>query len=244
MRKTDKKVLIMIPAYNEAESITKVLVDIRKNVPFVDILIINDGSSDDTEKKVRNEMEKDNRVMLINLPYNLGIGAAVQTGFKYAKEKDYTICVQCDGDGQHPAYQLNKFIETIEKSNVDLVIGSRFRTKYTYTSTFPRLAGIYILSKIVSVITNQKITDPTVGLRAFSRRAIEFFSYIYPADYPEPESLVLAHKRGLKIFELPVRIKRRKHGSSSIGLFRSVYYISKVVLAIIIDFFETIPGDS
>lgn len=231
-----------MPAYNEAESIEKVIANIRKNNPSADLLIINDGSIDETETIMERKMSGAEGLFLINLPYNLGIGAAIQTGFKFAQAENYDICVQCDGDGQHPAYQIPKLINAVINDNLDLAIGSRFKMRYSYKSTFARIIGIWCLSKLISILIGQNITDATIGFRAFGRRAIDFFSEIYPADYPEPESLVLAHKRGLRIGEVPVRIRQRRHGESSIGVLGGIYYMLKNIIAIIIDLFKKISG--
>lgn len=239
-----KKTLIIIPAYNEAGSITRVLKSVRNYSPYVDILVVNDGSIDDTENIVRGLMEEDAHVYLINLPYNMGIGNAMQTGFIFGREKGYDVCVQCDGDGQHPAHQINRLIEAVVHNDIDIAIGSRFRLRYTYTSTAARRIGIYVLSKIVSFSVKKSITDPTIGFRAFSREAVRFFSVIYPSDYPEPESLILAHRKGLKIEEVPIKIMKRKHGISSINFLDSIYYMVKVTIAIIIDLFEDLPEDA
>ena len=243
MVKYKNKNLIVIPAYNEGKSISGVIEAIRKYNPSVDILVINDGSDDLTEKEVNQAMSCDSEVYLVNLPYNMGIGAAIQTGFKFAKEKGYDLCVQCDGDGQHPPHQIGKLIQLIIEENVDVAIGSRFRVKYSYKSTFSRTVGISILSTLISLGIGQRITDPTIGFRAFSRRAIKFFTCIYPTDYPEPESLVLAYRKKLKIKEVPIKIRERKTGVSSIGFFDAMYYMVKVSVAIIIDLFETMPED-
>lgn len=232
----EKKILVILPAYNEEDSIVKVIEDVEKNIPSADILVVNDGSSDNTSI-----LAKQKNVFVIDLPFNLGIGAAVQTGFKFAYENNYDIAVQCDGDGQHPPYQINKIITDLEKHNVDIIVGSRFLIKYSYKSTIIRIIGIFIISKIVSFILKMRITDPTSGFRAFSKRSIKFFSIIYPQDYPEPESLILAFKGKLKIKEVPIRINIREKGCSSINIFRGIYYMVKVILAIIIDIFEKIP---
>lgn len=233
-------ILIVIPAYNEEKNIQEVIRSIRKYTPSADIVVINDGSSDSTAKRVAEEEFFNDGTYLISLPYNMGIGAAIQTGFKFARYYKYDICVQCDGDGQHPAYQIGRLIKALNESGSDVIIGSRLKVKYTYKSTVPRLVGIYILAKLISAVTKQEITDPTIGFRAFNKKAIDLFSRIYPSDYPEPESLVLAYKAGLKVKEVPVKIRRRKSGISSINFWGSIYYMTKAFVAIIIDLFEEV----
>jgi glycosyltransferase involved in cell wall biosynthesis len=228
------KILIILPAFNEEKSIAGIIDDIKKNVPEADILVVNDGSFDNTSKVAREK-----NVFVIDLPFNLGIGAAVQTGFKFAHRNGYTIAVQCDADGQHPAYQIKNLISALQENNVDIVAGSRFLRKYSYKSSIPRQIGIFLFSKLLSFITKTKLTDTTCGFRAFNKKAIEFFSQYYPCDYPEVEALVLAHMQNLKIKEIPIRIMERKAGVSSIGFFSAFYYTIKVFLAVIIDLFES-----
>ncbi|MCM8799841.1 MAG: glycosyltransferase family 2 protein [Candidatus Omnitrophica bacterium] len=228
--------LIILPAYNEEQSIGRVIEDIRKNIPTADILVVNDGSKDNTSK-----IAKQLNVLVIDLPFNLGIGSAVQTGFKFALKENYDICVQCDADGQHPAYQIKNLISPLLENSIDIVAGSRFLRKYSYKSTIPRQIGIFLFSKLLSFITKISLTDTTCGFRAFDRKAIEFFAEFYPCDYPEVEALILAYKRGLKIKEVPIRIIERKEGISSIGFWSAFYYTIKVFLAVIIDLFENLP---
>jgi glycosyltransferase involved in cell wall biosynthesis len=231
----EHRILIIVPAYNEEKNIPLVIREIKKQDAKYDILIINDGSSDATLANARAE-----QVYVIDLAYNLGIGSAVQTGFLFAREYGYDMCVQCDGDGQHPAYQIRKLLRPLFDGEADMAIGSRFRVKFSHKASWSRRAGIWFLSWLISVITARRVTDPTMGFRAYNRRAIENFCRIYPFDYPEPEALVLACKMKLRVKEVPIKIRNRKLGSSSINPFDAVYYMIKVTIAIMIDLFERI----
>ena len=197
-----------------------------------DVTVVNDGSRDNTRK-----LCEENNIPLLNLPYNLGIGGAVQTGHKYAYLKGYDIDIQFDGDGQHNATYLPLLVREIENGN-DLVIGSRFVQKSSEESDFKstklRRVGIRWLSFWIRLFSGKRITDPTSGFRASGKKAIRLFSEDYPSDYPEPESIVEAAKKSLKIEEVPVKMKERTEGSSSIGGLGSLYYIIKVSLEIAI----------
>lgn len=227
--------LVIVPAYNEEQSIEGVVKDLRENFPQGDILIINDGSKDRTSA-----VAKGLGVNVIDLPYNLGIGGAVQTGFVYAYEYGYDVALQFDGDGQHVAAEIEKIFRKFEKDGADLVVGSRFLSETGFTSSVQRRLGAIILSAVVSLIIRRRITDTTSGFRVYSRKAIEFFAGFYPEDYPEVEALVLAHKKGLKIEEAPAEMTGRKFGKSSITMTRAVYYMIKVMLAIFVDLIKKI----
>lgn len=230
------KTLFIIPAYNEELNIGTVIEDIRGHVEGADILVINDGSRDATGDVARNL-----GVAVITLPYNLGIGAAMQAGYRYADMQGYDIAVQCDGDGQHRADQLNHLMGPIESGEADIVIGSRFLTRGLYEAEVARVIAIRMLSRMISLLVGQKITDPTSGFRAVNRKVLQFFCQCYPDDYPEPESLVLLHKAGFRIAEAPVLMEKRLLGNSSITLFRGVYYMVKVVLAVLVDMIKAVP---
>jgi len=229
-----KKILIVVPAFNEEKSISSVVQDIRKHLPSVDILVVNDGSSDRTSEKAVAA-----GAFVVDLPYNLGIGATMQTGYMFAERESYDIAVQCDGDGQHPPYQIKNLITPLLEGKADIAAGSRFLGNFGYRSSIPRQIGIILFSGILTAITKTRFTDPTCGFRAINKRAIKSFSAYYPHDYPEVEVLVLAHKKGLKMREVPIRIYKRKEGSSSIGFFGSFYYTVKVLLAIFVDLFKS-----
>ncbi|RPI38381.1 MAG: glycosyltransferase family 2 protein [Nitrospiraceae bacterium] len=235
MKKT--RTLIIIPAYNEENSIRNVLEDINAHFPAADIVVINDGSTDATSAVAKTSGAK-----VIDLPHNLGIGGAMQTGYKYAEQRGYDVVIQFDGDGQHRADQLETLFEPLLNNGADMVIGSRFIGEKAYKSKFSRLIGIKILSGAVSLLTGKRITDPTSGFRAANRRVVEFFSRYYPDDYPEPEAVVLLKRAGFKIAEVPALMRERQAGSSSITAFKSLYYMLKVLLAIFIDMLKRVPG--
>lgn len=231
------RTLIIIPAYNEAQAIGNVLADIKVHCPGLDVVVINDGSTDDTSA-----VAKAGGAEVIDLPYNLGIGGAMQTGYKFAMDEGYGIAIQFDGDGQHRADQVERLVKPLLAGDADMVIGSRFLGAKGYDSTFTRLAGIKILSGLISLLSGGKITDPTSGFRAANGKTMKFFSTNYPDDYPEPEAVVLLRKAGFRVTEVPVLMRERQSGSSSITALRSVYYMLKVLLAILIDMIKRVPG--
>ena len=228
-------ILIIIPAFNEETSIRGVIEAVRTHQPEAQILVVNDGSSDRTA-----EMAEAEGVTVLSHPFNMGIGATMQTGFKYALMKGYEIAVQVDGDGQHPADQIEDLVKTLVESKADLVVGSRFLDKTAYRPSLARGAGMAIFSRLVSLIIGEKVTDTTSGFRASGPRCIEFFSAHYPDDYPEVEALVLLHKKGFSILETPVEMAPRQGGRSSITPVRSVYYMVKVLLAIFVDLIKKV----
>lgn len=223
------KVLVIVPAYNEAEGIGQVIRQIRQDIPYVDVLVINDGSSDDTSR-----IAKAAGASVIDLTCNLGIGGAVQTGYRYAAEHHYDYAVQIDGDGQHNPSDLNRLLDAILETGADMVIGSRFITKEGFQSTFARKMGIGLLSALLTRLTGQSVTDPTSGYRFCGKRAISLFAREYPTDYPEVEALMLLYNRELTFTEIPVIMKERQGGVSSISAMRSVYYMSKVILSVLL----------
>jgi hypothetical protein len=224
------KTLIIIPAYNEEESLPGVIHDLREHVPTADALVVNDGSRDKTSQIARSL-----GVAVLDLPFNLGIGGAVQAGYRYAERNAYDVAVQFDGDGQHLAGEINKLLEPLISGRADLVVGSRFLNPGVYRAPFFRRIGIGIFSVVLSRILGTRITDSTSGFRAANRRVIQFFCCTYPDDYPEVESLVLLHKLKLRIVETAVTMRERTAGKSSITPLRSVYYMTKVLMAIFID---------
>lgn len=225
------RILVIIPAYNERESIVSTVDSVVR--AGYDYVVVNDGSTDDTLDICRKK-----NINVLNLPQNLGIGGAVQAGHKYAQHFGYDIDVQVDGDGQHDPAYIYKLVDEILAGS-DLVVGSRFleRTK-GFQSSFLRRVGITWLSTVIKFVTHQSITDPTSGFRACNIKAIDLFCKKYPADYPEPDSIVSALSRGLKVTEVSVVMKERQGGSSSISGFSSIYYMIKVTLAIIISAFS------
>ncbi len=224
------KKLIIIPAYNESENIEKTVEDIKENAKGFDYVVINDCSTDDTL-----EILKRNNYNYVSLPINLGIGGAVQTGYLYAKKYNYDVAVQVDGDGQHDPTFLSKMADYLDENNLDMVIGSRFIDKEGFQSSFMRRVGIVYFTNLIKLLTGKTITDPTSGLRMAGRRVISLFAENYPKDYPEPETAVTAINNGMKIKEIPVIMRARQGGVSSITMKKSVYYMVKVTIAIIIE---------
>lgn len=223
------KCLIIIPAYNEARNIEKVVNNLVEKYPQYDYVIVNDGSVDDTKK-----ICKDRKYEVLNLPINMGIGGAVQTGYRYAKDNDYDAAVQIDGDGQHDVAYLEEMLKLIENGQADVVVGSRFVKKEGFQSSYFRRLGIRFLSSLGWILTGVRLRDITSGYRVINRYFIQAFADDYPADYPEPEAMVIAAVHGGKIVEYPVMMKERENGESSITLKKSVYYMCKVSLAMII----------
>lgn len=218
---------MIIPAYNEQDSILGVIEKLKKDCPSADYVIVNDCSVDHTLSVLQN-----NRLNHINLPINLGIGGGVQTGYMYALEKGYDIAIQVDGDGQHDTSYLNTMIQLLDNGETDIVIGSRFVDREGFLSSPFRRLGISFLSSVIKFVTGRRILDVTSGLRAVNRRGIDLYSKEYSTDYPEPEAIVLAALKGYKIAEIPVCMKEREHGQSSINKKGAVYYMIKVTLAI------------
>ncbi|MDF2960493.1 MAG: glycosyl transferase family 2 [Paenibacillus sp.] len=229
------KALIVVPAYNEQNNIMKVIWDIRESIPYFDILVINDCSLDGTSANAR----KAEGVKVVDLPYNLGIGGAVQTGFKYAFSNGYQYMVQIDGDGQHPPKEVDKLLNTMLQSGSDMVIGSRFLDIKSFRTTWTRRLGIKVFYLLFRMLINTRITDSTSGFRLYNRKSIELLSRHYPDDYPEPDAIILLKKHGLTISEVGVEMKEREHGESSITPIKSPYYMAKVILSIFFSYTRT-----
>ncbi len=224
------KILVVIPAHNEAENIASVIAEVRTHNPGVDILVINDGSKDATSAIAEGCGSK-----VVNLPFNLGYGAAVQTGMLYAVESNYDIVVLTDGDGQHDPRYIASLLEPIEQGAADLALGSRFLGKADYRLPFGRRVGMLLFSKLASVITRQQITDPTSGFQAVSRRLMNFFvSDHYPHDFPDADTLIRLCFAGFKIKEIPVTIRPRLKGESMHSGAKTLYYIYKMFFSIFI----------
>jgi glycosyltransferase involved in cell wall biosynthesis len=232
------RLLIIIPAFNEEASIGRVIEQVQEAVPEANIVVINDGSTDATAIIA----EKSGAVVL-NLPHNLGIGSAMQTGFMYARNNEYNIAIQVDGDGQHDPQEIPEIVARLAASDADVVIGARYIEDRGYITPWPRRIGIIILSAIISLIVRKRITDPTSGFRALNRRTIQFCAHDYPFDYPEPESVVLFKQAGIKVLEIPVTMNPRYGGQSSITPLRSGYYMIKVILAILIGLLREVPAN-
>lgn len=223
------KKLVIIPAFNEEGNLKKTIRDIKENAPDFDYVVINDCSTDDTL-----EICRQNKFSYLNLPVNLGIGGAVQTGYRYAYYHGYDIAVQFDGDGQHSASYLKVMCDTMQKTGCDMVIGSRFIEKEGFQSSSLRRIGIKYFTGLIKLLTGKKITDPTSGMRMINRKLLKKFTEDYPKDYPEPESVVTVLTENYKVSEIPVIMKEREEGVSSISLRKSIYYMIKVSLAVLI----------
>ena len=224
-----ESVLIIIPAYNEAENIVRVVNHMMEQAPQYDYLVINDGSTDDTLSLCRRE-----NFHYLDLSINMGIGGAVQAGYIYAFKNNYDIAVQMDGDGQHDVAYLEKLLEPIMADEADVVIGSRFLEKEGFQTSASRRTGINILSGLIWITTGNRIKDVTSGYRAVNRMFIEIYSKDYPTDYPEPEAIVSAMMHLGRVREVPVQMRAREGGVSSITFKKSIYYMIKVTLAILI----------
>jgi glycosyltransferase involved in cell wall biosynthesis len=229
------KTLVIIPAFNEEETLRGVILGIRSFLSQADILVVNDGSTDSTGDIAREE-----GVLVLEHPYNMGIGATMQTGFLYALNNGYNIAVQIDGDGQHEARFITSLIKPILDGQANLVIGTRYLSDGGFKSTFLRKLGIRFFTTIIWIFTGKKITDPTSGFRAMDRKGIELFSKEYPSDYPEVEALISAYKKGLHFQEIPVTMRNRQGGASSIGILSALYYMVKVTLSISIGSFRRV----
>ena len=228
--------LIIIPAYNEARSLPHVLREGRAAVPGFDLLVVNDGSADETFEIARFE-----GCAVLDLCFNLGIGGAVQAGFKYAVEGGYDVAVQVDGDGQHPADQIEALSRPILEEGCDMAVGSRYLAPGRYEGGRLRRLGNAVLSRLCSLLSGQRVTDCTSGFRAYSARALAYLAHRYPADYPEPESIVLLARQGMRIMEVPVKMRERHYGRSSITGVRPLYYMTKVGLALVLDIIKEAP---
>ena len=230
MKKQNKKILLIIPAYNEEDNILKTCNKIKKENKELDFIVINDGSKDNT-LKILNE----NNIPHIDLIHNLGIGGAVQTGYKYALEHNYDIAVQFDGDGQHDVRYVEKLIKPIIDDEADFTIGSRFIEELsTFKSSKARRIGINIISFFIKLFTGKKIYDTTSGFRAVNKDIIKFFAIYYPIEYPEPVSTTELLKQGKRVKEVSVEMNEREGGVSSIRAWKNAYYMFNVILSIII----------
>jgi hypothetical protein len=228
--------IAIVPAYNEEGSLGQVLEEIRSVDPDLEIVVINDASTDGTA-----HVAGAVGVPIVNLPFNVGIGSAVQTGYQYALEHGFELAVQVDGDGQHDPREIGQLLEPILDGRADLVVGTRFVTGGGYRGTRLRRVGIRLFAAIVSLMVRQRVSDTTSGFRAVNRRALRLFAAEYPHDYPEVESIVLLSRYGLRMVEIPVQMRVRETGNSSITALRAVYYMIKVLLALFIGLFRRYP---
>lgn len=227
---TPSRIVAVVPAFDEESAIAAVVHELHAFDPAIDVVVVDDGSSDATA-----EAAAAAGAAVVRLPFNLGIGAAVQTGFRYALERGYDTAVRLDGDGQHDPTELPKLLEPLARDEADVVTGSRFRdTGGGYRPPLARRLGITWFARLVSLLSGQRVTDTTSGFQALNRRGIALFASDYPSDYPEVEATVLLLKHRLRLVEVPVRMREREHGSSSITFLRSIYYAIKVTLALFV----------
>ncbi len=233
--------IAIVPAFNEERNIGRLLDELRVLDPELEVVVISDGSTDRT-----GEVAAARGAHVVQLPFNVGIGGAVQTGFRYAFEKKYELAVRLDGDGQHDPAQLPAVMAPVLAGEADIAIGSRFIAEGGFRSSAARRVGIRVLASVVSVIAHQRLTDTTSGFQALNRRAIALYAAELPHDYPEVEGLVIALKHKLRVREVAVTMREREHGRSSIGTLGSAYYMIKVLLAIFVDLFRrgvVVPED-
>ena len=230
--------LIVVPAYNESATIADVLEQVLTDARGWDVLVIDDGSTDDTARRAEAE-----GAAVLRMPFNLGIGGAVQAGFTYALENGYERMVQIDGDGQHDAGQLARLVAAMDADeSLDMICGSRFLTdEHEYPAPISRRTGIHIFAFLLSRLVGQRITDPTSGFRLYNQRAIRLFAKDYPHDYPEVEAVLMLHHHSLRMQEVPVRMHARGGGASSITSGKSAYYMIKVLLALFVGLFRARP---
>ena len=224
------KKIVIIPAYNEISNIRTTVQDILDHAPGFDYVIINDCSQDGTMRFCTEQ-----GMNIINLPVNLGIGGAVQTGYLYAWRNGYDVAVQFDGDGQHDASYLGEMADFLQVQQADMVIGSRYIKKEGFQSSGIRQFGIRYFSALIKLLTGKRVTDPTSGMRMVNRDVMKIYSEDYPVDYPEPESVVAILRMGKKVSEIPVIMRERQGGVSSISPRKAVYYMIKVTLAILME---------
>ena len=224
------RLVAVVPAWNEAGAIGSVVDEIRAFDPGIEVVVVDDSSTDDTV-----EVARKHGATVLALPFNVGIGGAVQTGFRYARDEGYELAVRLDGDGQHAATELGKLLDPIRAGEADLVIGSRFVDPgSTYRPPFARRMGIRVFARLVSLLGGQRVTDTTSGFSALDRSAIELFATEYPHDYPEVEATLVALRSGLRLVQVQVDMRERQAGTSSITFVRSLYYIVKVIFALLV----------
>jgi glycosyltransferase involved in cell wall biosynthesis len=224
------RVVAIVPAWNEAGAIGGVIDEIHAFDPGTTVVVVDDASSDETPG-----VAAEHGATVLRLPFNVGIGGAVQTGFRYARDEGFDVAVRLDGDGQHDASELGKLLGPLRGADADLVIGSRFVDPGgSYRPPFARRMGIRVFARLVSLLGGQKVTDTTSGFAAMNRAGIELFALEYPHDYPEVEATLVALRSGLRLAQVQVEMRERQVGTSSITFLRSLYYIVKVMLALLV----------
>src|SRR6478672_10321337 len=222
--------LVLVPAFNEGASVRKLVQRLKRALPGFDVLVIDDGSTDDTVRQVPPG------TAVVTLPFNLGIGGAMQAGYRYAALHGYDVAVQVDGDGQHRPSEVRRLVRELDEARSDLVVGSRFlEPNPRYHQSPLRLAGAWFLRTLIRALTGMQITDCTSGFRAANRRVIRAFAHWYPEDYPEPEVILLLHRTGYRISELSVRMRQRLAGRSSINVMEGLFYVTKVTVCLLLD---------
>ncbi|HXF97020.1 MAG TPA: glycosyltransferase family 2 protein [Gaiellaceae bacterium] len=227
---TSPRLLAVVPAFNEAGAIGRVVDEIRAVDPAIDVVVVDDASTDGTAAVARAH-----GATVLRLPFNVGIGGAVQTGLRYALEEGYDAAVRLDGDGQHDASELPKLLAELARGEADLVIGSRFVDGRTsYRPPLARRLGIRVFARLVSLLGGQRVTDTTSGFMALDRPGIELFAREYPHDYPEVEATLVALRSGLRLGQVQVEMRQRETGASSITFLRALYYVVKVTLALLV----------
>jgi glycosyltransferase involved in cell wall biosynthesis len=230
MTRPAQEAVVIVPAFNEEGCIAGLLDEIRAEAPGMDTVVVNDGSVDGTSAVAR-----ERGAVVLDLPCNLGVGGAMQAGFRYAFQRGYASAVRCDGDGQHPPSAIRRLAEAMASNPVDMVVGSRFLGERAYTSTRFRHAGILCLAAVLSLACRKRVTDPTSGFQMVNRPLLHLFSRSYPADYPEPEALALMRRQGYDFMEVAVPFRERREGASSIQGWDTLYYAAKVFLALLVD---------
>ncbi len=230
MSKSNPRIMVLIPAFNEAEGLADLVARARKSLPDTRVVVISDGSTDDTARVARSA-----GAVVLDLPCNLGVGGAVQAGFQYAIAEGFDLVVRMDGDGQHPPEEAPKLLEGWRATRADLVIGARFHDGSPFQGTPVRQAGIRALAVFLSVVCRTRISDPTSGFWLVSRPLLDCFAREYPVEYPEPEAIALLRRQGFTLAEVPVQFHPRRHGRSSINGWRAIYYGLKVGLALFIE---------
>ena len=228
-RENSSRVLVIIPVHNEVHTIAKIIDEVRTSVPELDVLVIDDASTDGSSEAARLQ-----RAIVVRLPFNLGIGGAVQTGFKLATQQGYDVVVQVDGDGQHDPSYIKDLVEPIIKGSTDISIGSRHLLGGNSKSSITREAGMRFFSWLTSCLISVKVTDCSSGFRALGKKAFTLFSEQYPVDFPDAEALISAHRAGLRISEIPVKFRTRENGHSSLHSWRLLYYPFKETFSILI----------